>query len=430
MSLFLGLDIGTSGIRTSVIDDGGKLISSTQTRIPIPITKGRRKIQSPLIWWSLVKNVIILQGKKLEKLNISPRNILSISIDGTSGTILLIDKSLNPITHAEMYSSGGFEKQVQLIEKYCPNGHITSNSSSSLAKLLFLKESIDVKEFQVLHQADWIASKLRAGGFYSDDNNSLKLGFDLLTNSWPTWITDELVDAKTLPEVLRPGENTGNLNSEVAKELNLSENCQVISGTTDSIASFLAHEVQEEGEAVTSLGSTLAIKLFSKKPLNHKKYGIYSHRILDKWLVGGASNTGGQVLRKYFNDKEIKEFQKEIEPSKDSGLSYYPLTEPGERFPIYDPKLKPNLFPRPKDNAKFLHGILEGISVIEKRCFSLLESLGASKITKVFTSGGGAESEVWRSIREQNLSVPVLNNPDKTASLGSAKLSLIGYRSN
>ena len=60
LSLFLGLDLGTSGIRTSVIDDEGKLISSAQTQIPKPIKKGRRKIQSPLIWWSLVKNIIIL----------------------------------------------------------------------------------------------------------------------------------------------------------------------------------------------------------------------------------------------------------------------------------------------------------------------------------------------------------------------------------
>ena len=430
MGLFLGLDLGTSGIRTSVINENGKLISGAQILINEPIKKGLRKTQDPLTWWSLVKDLIKLQSEKLESINNNPKDILSISIDGTSGTILLVDKNLTPMTDAEMYSSSGFNKQSKLIKKYCPINHITSNNSSSLAKLLFLKEDNQNNDFQVLHQADWIASKLRAGGFYSDDNNSLKLGFDLSTNSWPSWITDSLVDKATLPEVFRPGEITGNLNSEIAKELNLSDKCLIISGTTDSIASFLAHEVKEEGEAVTSLGSTLAIKLFSKKPIYNSKYGIYSHRILDKWLVGGASNTGGQVLRKFFTDSQLKDLEKEIDLSTKSELSYYPLIEPGERFPIYDPELKPNLSPRPKDNAKFLYGILEGISVIEKRCFSLLESLGSSKLNKVYTSGGGAESEVWRFIREQNLCVPVTNSPNKSASIGSANLALIGYNSN
>ena len=430
MGLFLGLDLGTSGIRTSVINSNGKLISSAQISINEPIKIGSRKTQNPYDWWSLVKELIKLQNEKLESINNNPRDILAISIDGTSGTILLVDSNLSPITHGEMYSSTGFDKQAKLIKKYCPLDHITSNDNSSLAKLLFLKEVNKSSDFMVLHQADWIASKFRAGGFYSDDNNSLKLGFDLSTNSWPNWITNSLVDRVNLPEVFRPGEKTGNLNSEIAKELNLSDKCSIISGTTDSIASFLAHEVNKEGEAVTSLGSTLAIKLLSKKPINSSKYGIYSHRILDKWLVGGASNTGGQVLKIFFSDSELKILEKKIDTSIRPELSYYPLIDAGERFPIYDPNLEPKLSPRPEDNVKFLYEILSGISIIEKKCFSLLENLGSSKLKKVFTSGGGAESDVWRLIREKNLCVSVTNNPNKSASMGSAKLALIGYNIN
>ena len=50
-------------------------------------------------------------------------------------------------------------------------------------------------------------------------------------------------------------------------------------GTTDSIAAFLASGAAGVGEAVTSLGSTLAIKLLSAQPVDDSRYGVYSHRL-------------------------------------------------------------------------------------------------------------------------------------------------------
>ena len=71
----------------------------------------------------------------------------------------------------------------------------------------------------------------------------------------------------------------------------------VVGGTTDSIAAFLAAGARETGDAVTSLGSTLAIKLLSDTFADDAARGVYSHRLGDRWLVGGASNAGCAVLR-------------------------------------------------------------------------------------------------------------------------------------
>lgn len=74
------------------------------------------------------------------------------------------------------------------------------------------------------------------------------------------------------------------------------------------------------------------------------------------WLVGGASNTGGAVLRQLFTDSELQRLTARIDPSCPSGLDYYPLTVPGERFPVNDPTLQPRMTPRPDDDALFLQG--------------------------------------------------------------------------
>lgn len=79
--------------------------------------------------------------------------------------------------------------------------------------------------------------------------------------------------------VVAPGAPIGKVTSAASEKMGLSENCIVCGGVTDSIAAFIAAGVTEEGEAVTSLGSTLAIKLLSSRRVDAIQYGIYSHRL-------------------------------------------------------------------------------------------------------------------------------------------------------
>lgn len=72
--------------------------------------------------------------------------------------------------------------------------------------------------------------------------------------------------------------------------------------------------------------------------------------------MGGASNTGGAVLQTFFTNEELRDLSKRINPTLESGLDYYPLLTPGERFPVNDPDFSPRVTPRPKDDALFLHG--------------------------------------------------------------------------
>lgn len=91
------------------------------------------------------------------------------------------------------------------------------------------------------------------------------------------------------------------------------------------------------------MGSTLAIKLLSKVRVEDARFGVYSHRLDDMWLVGGASNTGGAVLRQLFSDDQLVALSKDIDPSVTSPLDYYPLPKKGERFPVSDPNMMPRL---------------------------------------------------------------------------------------
>jgi sugar (pentulose or hexulose) kinase len=197
-----------------------------------------------------------------------------------------------------------------------------------------------------------------------------------------------------LPRVVAPGHPVGTLSPALAAEVGLSPRTLVVAGTTDSTAAAIAAGASRPGDAVTSLGSTLVLKIVSERPVASSAHGVYSHRFGDLWLVGGASNTGGAVLRQYFGLEEILALSARIDPETPSGLDYYPLPSIGERFPRQDPALAPRLEPRPTDPVRFLQGMLEGIAAIEAEGYRLLARLGAPAPTRVIGIGGGAANPV------------------------------------
>ncbi len=182
--------------------------------------------------------------------------------------------------------------------------------------------------------------------------------------------------------------------------------------------------IDETGVGVTTLGTTLVLKQLSAQRIEAPEYGVYSHRYGDLWLVGGASNAGAGVLRRYFDDAQLAALSMRIDPLKHSPLDYYPLTGIGERFPVNDAQLSPRLEPRPDSDVEFLHGLLQGLAHIEMDGYARLAGLGAPTLKRVVTNGGGAKNDTWRIMRERLLGVPVSTAAHCEAAYGSALLCL------
>jgi len=178
---------------------------------------------------------------------------------------------------------------------------------------------------------------------------------------------------------------------------------------------------------VTVLGSTLTIKLLSAEPVYAPSFGIYSHKIGDTWLAGGASNTGGKVLAHYFTAAELREYSQIMDTSAVLGLDYYPLLKPGERFPVNDRNLQPRLEPRPESDAMFLQAMLEGISAVEKLAYTRLAELGGPPLRSLRTVGGGAANNAWTTIRQSLLpNIPFNKSLSEHAATGTAVLAKRG----
>lgn len=426
MPLYLGIDIGTSGARASVIDESARLLVSEKVRMPTPDRSRGRPEQDPRIWWRAVADCVDRASAALSDAARSMAEVDAVAVDGTSGTILLVDAALDPVTRGLMYDAGGFLGEARDIAAAAPPDSIAQGGSSTLARLLHLQSAPGSDgAAHAMHQADWVAAMLTGRGGQSDENNVLKLGYDLGARSWPDWFGRLGLRHELLPEVHPVGAALGGASAECRSRFGFSRRAKVVAGTTDSIAAFVAAGASEPGDGVTSLGTTLAVKLLSARPVSSPSRGVYSHRLFGMWLAGGASNTGGGVLLDLFGMDRIKELESRIDPEADTGLDYYPLLRPGERFPVADPDFRPRLEPRPTDEGKFYQGVLEGIARIERRAYDTLADLGADPVASIRTAGGGGKSAAWTTIRRRILGCPI-SISDAEASEGSARIAMRG----
>ncbi len=421
MSIYIGIDVGTSACRACAIDDKATLLAETRTELPAPQHTRDGTQQDPSLWW----DALIATLDKLFT-GIDAQQVHRLLVDGTSSTLLLCTADGRPLTEGLMYNDTRATAAAAIIRQEAPSDSAAQGPGSSLAKLMHLRDHTGTDSFLARHQADWLTGKLCGDYRYSDVNNVLKLGYDIQQAQWPDWFEKLGIDRHTLPDVAPPGKPIGTLDNTLARRWHCPPGVEIAAGTTDSTAGFVAAGAVHSGNAVTLLGSTLVIKVLSATPVFSARHGVYSHALGGRWLVGGASNAGGAVLRTLFSDTEIRRLTAQINPEKLTGLEYYPLNRPGERFPVQDPELQPKLSPRPASDVDFFQGILEGLAKIEVRGYRLLASLGAPYPDQVFTVGGGACNTGWQTIRAGMLGVPVTAAKQQEAAYGAALLALRG----
>jgi sugar (pentulose or hexulose) kinase len=401
---FLGLDFGTSGARACVLSESEEPVFESRAAYTDPA--------SPQRWREAL--YALIEGLPTEIRS----GLAALAIDGTSGTLLATDASFMPVGPALLYNDSRAVAEAHEI------ANRQFGPTSGLAKRIWLARHFPDADL-CFHQADWLAALLTGKPGFTDYHNALKSGFDVENLAWPDWVS-RLPGAYWLQKVLAPGEIIDPIDPAVAKRFGLNPVCTVRAGTTDSIAAFIAAGVKAPGEAMTSLGTTLVLKLLSEKRVEDPASGVYSHRFGSLWLAGGASNTGGGVLHQFFSNDELRQLSAAIDPNYPSGLDYYPLPCAGERFPVNDPELSSRMEPRPKSDVEFLHGLLEGMARIEVQGYRKLAELGATALKRVTTAGGGAHNQTWRQIRQNLLGVPVEVSTHAEAAYGAARLARSG----
>jgi sugar (pentulose or hexulose) kinase len=411
--LALGIDVGTSGARAALLAPPGAVVAEASAAMA-EVGPDRR---DPAVWEGALGLALARLGAAADLSRVG-----ALAVDATSGTVLGLDAAHAPVGTALMYDDAPDVGDLPaLVARIAPRESAAHGAASGLARAVALKDRDGV--VRIAHQTDWIADLLCGPGGPSDESSALKTGYDPVARRWPDWLAAIPLRA-ALPAVLPVGARRGAVTAEAALRFGLPQGAAVAAGLTDGCASFLATGAAEPGDGVTALGTTLTLKLVSDRPVFAPEWGVYSHRIGDIWLAGGASNSGGGAIAAHFDPARIPELSARIDPDADSGLDYYPLARPGERFPVSDPALAPRVTPRPADDALFLHGLLEGAARIEAQGYARLAAIGAPPLRRLRSVGGGASNPVWTRMRARILGVETAPSASESAAVGAARIAL------
>lgn len=426
--LTVGIDLGTQSVRATLVEEDGTVADSGSAPLTSIRSDDVRHEQDPKVWWETV-------GEAARKVtgSIGNRKVEGLAICSTSGTILLTDNDGRPLTPAIMYNDGRASDEARVVqeagEEFWSSLGYQMKSSFALPRLLWLLRSgVGESASRMMHQADFIGSRLAGEPVATDWSHALKTGWDLVNERWPEKVLERLeIPVELLPPVVRPGTRIGEVGRSAAEHTGIPAGTPIRAGMTDSCAAQIAAGALEEGRWNSVLGTTLALKGVTRKLLHDPSGVVYCHRHPDEgWLPGGASSTGAGIISEMFPDRDLEDLDEMAKRRGPSTAVVYPLAAKGERFPFASPDARSFWVGEPDDEADRFRAVLEGVAFVERLCYAHLESLGASVSGPVSATGGGAKSRFWSQLRADVLGVQVIVPRSSEGSVGMAILARAG----
>ncbi|MBW4699804.1 MAG: FGGY-family carbohydrate kinase [Aphanocapsa lilacina HA4352-LM1] len=401
--LFVGIDLGTSGLRLVVVDGSGLTVATASQTWPVAASE-----QDPAQWLASLEKLWRPLIREL------PGRVLAVSATSTSGTVLPTDCQGRPLAAAWLYSD---RRGSELGARFgIPAGW-------GLSRWLWwqLQGSTDCR---LTHPSDYLLTVLGAKAGWTDHTCALKSGYDPAAGKWSLALAAG-IPAAQLPAVVRPGTVVGTL----AAEWGLGGGVKLVAGCTDGVAGQIAGGALAAGQVCLSLGSTLIFKGVSAAKIATADGAVYSHLHPDGrlWLPGAASACGGAILEKFYPREQWKALNSRAATLHlPTGQTAYPLATPGERFPHSGADFAGGLPDISTDDPRFYAGLLEGVAFVERLGLERLIALGMPVQGALLCVGGGTRSEVWLRIRaavlDRELQLPAQVQP----ALGAAILAAAG----
>lgn len=435
--IVLGLDLGTQGARAVAARGDGSLVASSARPIEQVVLPGRPdgwSEQDPLDWLAAVDGCLRDLMGELRAAGAATDDLVAISVDSTSGTIVPVGAGGAPLRPAILYNDRRAYLEADRVNAaagaFLDRAGYRFNASFALPRIVWLMEhepDVWASAHCILHAADFVVGSLAGEWGATDQSTALKTGFDLEAFRWPGFMADALgIDEARLPRVAWSGTTLGVVGREAAERTGLPQGLPIAAGMTDSCADQVASGACRVGDWNTVLGSTLVIKGYTAAILRDPLGRIYCHRHpAGHWMPGGASNVGARSIDLRFPGIDRERFGAAALRRSPTGGVVYPLDGVGERFPVNRADALGFEVGLPDDPAGRYAAHLEAVAFIERLAYETAQSLGTPGPCRLFTTGGGALSAAWTQIRADVMGRSILCGAGGAA-FGAAILAAAG----
>lgn len=431
LPVFIGIDVGTQGVRVMAVKGNGEIGSSCSRNFSL---LDSRQEQNPVLWWDCVLECLTKVVSELKSKGL--RNcVQACSVTSTSGTMIPLDKHNRPLGPAYMYSDRRSAEEAKMCreaaEREGISGYTAFHPSSGLPKLVWFLRNNPEKAFRVstwAHAADYILGRLSGTWGITDPTNALKTGYDLHADRWPSYLHEGLgLPQHWFPKVVPSGTIIGKLDSAVAEAAGLPAGVDIVFGMTDGCASQLAAGSIRPGEWNTTIGTTLVVKGVTRRPITDPDGSFYNHRHPEGfWMPGGASNTGADWVTAEYAGADLNAMNEEAARLLPTSWLAYPLLREGERFPFVCEEAR-GFEPGGLTPVELFAAKMEGVAYVEKLAYDQIEKLSKEKAEQIHTAGGASQSLTWLQIRAHVLQRPIIKMKHTEGAVGAAILAAVPY---
>lgn len=445
--LLLGIDIGTSGCKVTLIDTNCNFVGDGYTEYTTYHPHIGWSEQDPADWFPAFMQSFRIA---LEAGGAGADQVVALSLDAAAHDIVLLDKADTPLRRTIMWTdTRSTEETAYMMEHHKDEifriGYQMPSPTWTMLQLMWINNhepDVLKKTSRAMFVKDYVRYQLT--GTWTTDHIEAQgsLLFDNVNWCW----SDELcrisgVPIEILPPLVKPTDIAGRITAEASRLTGIPEGVPVINGASDTAMEAYGVGAIRENSCVTKLATSGTLYLFQKQAHPTPKSLTYSHVVDGLWYTCLATSSAAESLRWYRDTFCQAEFAQELQGGANTyrtldmeaekvapgceGLYFHPYLM-GERSPYWDTRLRASFVGATAHHGRghFNRAVLEGVAFSVKDNFTLLEKEAA--IDEISIVGGGGKSPLWRSIMANVLNRPILKYENDDSSYGSALLAGVG----
>lgn len=435
--MYLGIDIGTSELKTVLIDESGEIIASSHVPLTVQRPHPNWAEQSPQSWWDATNQTIATIRQKVPE---QWTKVKAIGLSGQMHGAVLLDKQHNVLRDCILWNdTRSADECKQLMEQHPEFLTISANlvmPGFTAPKLVWVEKyepEIFAQIDKVLLPKDYLRWQL-TGQFVGDMSDSAgTLWLDVAKRDW----SDDLLKATHLtrnqmPSLVEGSASSGRIRDELATLWGLNDNVIIAGGGGDNAASAVGVGAVNNGDAFISLGTSGVIFVVNDKLQANPQSGVhaFAHALPRRWHQMSVMLSAASCLKWLCNILSTTEniLMDEIAQLSEEQMKRAPIFLPylsGERTPHNDADATGSFFGLTHETSR----AILGYSVLEGVAFGLadgMEVLNESKtdIKQCSLTGGGARSPIWAQLIADILQVPIVTHPaSSSGALGAARLA-------
>ncbi len=433
---FLGVDIGTTGTKTVLLEETAGIVAQANADSPM-FSDGPAYAEADASAW--VRNAEQGIAQVLGESGVDPAAVQAVATTGMVPAVVCLDVNLQPVRRPILQNDARATSEIAELTGRIDGRDMLARTGSALTQqslaptLLWLKRN-EPESFSrtkhVVGSYDYVLIALGAPP-HVEENWALESGLYTIDGErYVPGIEAAQIDDSWLSAPIRPGTRVGTISAAVARATGLSASTALVVGGADHVLSAYAAGVDTSGDWLIKLGGAGDILTACATPIVDERLYLDAHPRPGVWLPNGCMATSGSLIRWYqslIGGASLSDLDDEAAERPAASVLCLPYFL-GEKSPLHDPLLRGAFvgLELQHNRADLYRAVLEAIAFGFRHNAEAMADVGIP-LRRARVTNGGSKSTLWKQIHADVLNTelhPVRDHPG--ASLGAAILAGVG----